>query len=90
MRKSETLVQYTKENIRQLIRNNIKRGQGKLLPYMINRFQWTYFPKLKIVPRFPLNIDIEVSSRCNLACDHCFRQYMDIKENQLMDAGTYK
>jgi len=90
MRKNETSVQYTKESLKDFIRNHLRRGEGKLLSYIINRIQWTYYPKWRIVSRFPLNIDIEVSSICNLQCDHCFRQYMDMGESGLMPMEMYK
>ena len=70
--------------------NEIRRGKGHLPSYFWNRIQWNYFHKFNIVPKFPLNVDIEVSSKCNLRCDHCFRQYLDIKENDFMPFDLYK
>ena len=72
------------------ITNHLRRGKGHLLPYLWNRFQWEYFPRMNIVPRFPLNVDIESSSKCNIKCKHCFRQYMDIEESAFMPFGLYK
>ena len=89
MKKSETLVQFSCETNFQYLKNEYRRSKNKLLPYIYNRIQWKYFPK-KIVPPFPLNIDIEVSSKCQIVCDHCFRQYMDIKENDFMPLDMYK
>jgi len=89
MKKSETLVQFTFETNREYWQNEYRRAKGKVLSYISNRFQWKYFPK-RIVPAFPLNIDIEVSSKCQIQCDHCFTQYMDIGENGFMPLEMYK
>jgi len=89
MKKSETLTQFSCETDREYLRNEYRRSKGKLLAYLLNRFQWNYFPK-RITPRFPLNVDIEVSSRCQIQCEHCFRQYMDVGENDLMPLEVYK
>lgn len=72
------------------ILNHLRRGRGHLPAYLWNRFQWSYFHRLGIVPRFPLNVDIESSSACTLKCDHCFRQYMDMKESTLMNMDMYR
>lgn len=89
MKKSETLVQFSCETTWEYWRNEYRRSKGKLLSYLWNRYQWKYYPR-KHVPPFPLNVDIEVSSKCQLICDHCFRQYMDIGENDLMPLEMYK
>lgn len=89
MKKSETLVQFTFETNQEFIKNEYRRAKGKILSYAWNRIQWKYFPK-KITPGFPLNIDIEVSSKCQIKCDHCFTQYMDIGENDFMSLDMYK
>lgn len=89
MKKSETLVQFSCETNLEYLRNEWRRAHGKALPYLLNRLQWKYAPR-RVVPKFPLNIDIEVSSKCQLECDHCFRQYMDIGENQFMPLEQYR
>ncbi|MBU1248326.1 MAG: radical SAM protein [Proteobacteria bacterium] len=90
MRKSETNVQFSCENFPEYVKNELRRSRGKRFAYLKNRYQWTTYPKKRIVPPFPLNIDIEVSSKCQLVCEHCFRQYMDIVENDLMPLKMYK
>lgn len=89
MKKSETLAQFSCETEWEYLKNEYKRSKGKLFPYIANRYQWKYYPRKK-VPDFPLNLDIEVSSKCQLLCTHCFRQYMDIKENEFMPLEMYK
>lgn len=89
MKKSETLVQFSCETGTEYWRNEFRRARGKIISYIWNRLQWKYFPR-KIVPSFPLNIDIEISSRCQILCEHCFRQYVDVGENDLMPLSLYK
>lgn len=89
MRKSETLAQFSCESRYEYWKNEYRRSKGKLFSYIWNRYKWKYYPKKK-VPGFPLNIDIEVSSKCQIQCDHCFRQYMDVGENDLMSLDMYK
>ncbi len=72
------------------LRNHLRRGRGHLLAYAWNRLQWNWFHRFKRVPKFPLNIDIESSSDCSLKCDHCFRQYMDMKESGRMEMDLYR
>lgn len=89
MKKSETLVQFSCESNWEYLRNELRRSRGKFISYMINRYQWKYYPRKK-VPAFPLNVDIEVSSRCQIQCAHCFRQQMDIGEDGFMSLDLYK
>jgi radical SAM protein with 4Fe4S-binding SPASM domain len=85
-----THLQHDMGGWREKLMSHYRRGQGHLLAYIWNRFQWDYNHKLGRVPSFPLNIDIEASSTCALRCDHCFRQYMDMKEDGHMDLDLYK
>ena len=90
MKKSETLVQFSCENQWEYVRNEWRRSRGKLLSYIQNRYAWKTYPPKRVVAPFPLNVDIEVSSRCQLKCTHCFRQYMDIGENDFMPLEMYR
>lgn len=90
MRKSETLTQFSCESRFEYLRNEWRRSRGKRLAYIVNRHMWNRYPRKNKVPAFPLNVDIEVSSRCQLLCTHCFRQYMDIGENDLMPLEMYR
>lgn len=90
MRKSETLVQFSCETRGEYLRNEWRRGRGKLLAYAANRYAWSTYPRKRKVAPFPLNIDIEASSVCQLKCTHCFRQYMDIGENGFMPLDLYR
>ncbi|RJP21635.1 MAG: radical SAM/SPASM domain-containing protein [Candidatus Omnitrophota bacterium] len=88
MKKSETLTQFSCESFSEYIRNEYRRARGKMVSYLLNRYQWKYYP-VKKVPSFPLNVDIEVSSKCQLKCTHCFRQYMDMGEDHYMPLNMY-
>jgi len=90
MKKSETQVQFSCETRWEYIQNEWRRGKGKLLAYLANRYAWKTYPRKRKVAPFPLNVDIEVSSVCQLKCTHCFRQYMDIKENGFMPMDLYR
>jgi uncharacterized radical SAM superfamily Fe-S cluster-containing enzyme len=41
--------------------------------YREYRDKWSYNPNNNIVERFPLNLDIEPTNRCNLKCPFCYR-----------------
>lgn len=41
------------------------------LSFFWYRLKWNYFPRLNIVPSFPLHVDIEVTDACNLRCIMC-------------------
>jgi radical SAM protein with 4Fe4S-binding SPASM domain len=45
--------------------------------YWEYRKNWSKFPNEKIVPDFPLNVDIETTDLCNLKCPMCARTIMD-------------
>jgi sulfatase maturation enzyme AslB (radical SAM superfamily) len=47
------------------------------LYYFQNRYQWFNYPKWNYVAPFPLHVDFEASSNCNLACPMCFRRHME-------------
>jgi MoaA/NifB/PqqE/SkfB family radical SAM enzyme len=89
-RESETKVQFSMNTPEQDDLVEYKRGKGKEFEYSQFKYQWDVYPKIRKVPDFPLNIDIEVCSCCNILCDHCFRQYLDIGKEGYMDFDMYK
>ncbi len=89
MKYSETGTQISTETQFEVFTNELRRSKGKRLAYLKNRWQWKYWPRNK-VPDFPLNIDIESSSQCQIACDHCFRQYMPMNEDEHMSLDLFK
>lgn len=49
-----------------------KRAEGHFFGYLKNRIIWYFFPRYKLLTRFPTHIDIEISSRCQLNCPMCY------------------
>ena len=47
------------------------------LHYFKNRFQWYHYPKWRYMGLFPLHVDFEASSCCNLSCSMCFRRHFE-------------
>lgn len=69
------------------------RSRGHLFAYLLNRFQWHYFPRLRRVCRFPGHVDIEISSICNMRCPMCYTITEDFKsgvKKEFMDFGLFK
>jgi sulfatase maturation enzyme AslB (radical SAM superfamily) len=65
-----------------------KRGFGCERAYRKNRRQWTEFPRRQYIADYPLHVDIELSSLCNLKCPMCYTITNEFKEKvnaKLMD-----
>ncbi len=59
------------------------------------RRKWVENPKNNVVEDFPLNLDLEVTSYCNLRCPMCYRTIADLDASQdpslgYMDWELYK
>lgn len=48
------------------------RGAGVEAAYAENRRQWSGFPQAKHVAEYPLHVDLELASICNLRCPMCY------------------
>lgn len=48
------------------------RGEGWEEAYATYRRNWSEYPKKQFVSEYPLQVDIELSSLCNLRCPMCF------------------
>jgi radical SAM protein with 4Fe4S-binding SPASM domain len=57
-----------------------KRGAGWKVGYSEYRKNWSDFPKKQIVSDYPLLVDIELSSLCNLKCPMCYTITQEFKE----------
>jgi len=57
--------------------------------YRQYRQKWEEYPRQKIVGRFPLHLDIEATSFCNLKCSFCITTHADFK-NGLMSYKVFK
>lgn len=69
------------------------RGEGWETEYATYRRNWTEYPQNQFVSEYPLLVDIELSSICNLTCPMCytitdeFKKQVDTKR---MDWELYK
>lgn len=72
---------------------NLKRGNGHLLAYVLDRFRWHVYPRIHHVSSFPTHIDLELSNACNLNCPMCYTTTDEFKSNvqkTLMDFNLFK
>jgi len=54
------------------IKFDLNRSKGHLIAFLSNRIKWHYYPRLNHVNKFPLHIDLELSSACDLHCPMCY------------------
>lgn len=95
--KMDTREMKTKINVTQLCMDDAERqrlweeDRRYPLHYFQNRFQWFNYPKWNHVYKFPLHVDFEASSRCNLSCPMCFRRHFENEQEFVdMDFDLYK
>ena len=84
--------QFTLEPPEREIEFERKRGFGVEDAYRENRRQWTEFPKQQYVADYPLHVDIELSSLCNLKCPMCYTITEEFKKKvnaKLMDYDLF-
>ena len=67
---------------------NFILNQGNFIDYFFNRINWYMGPKNGIVTPFPLHVDIESASTCNMNCPMCYRDIM--KESGQMEFDVFK
>ena len=70
-----------------------KRGRGYLLGYLLNRFRWHYYPRLRYVSKFPDHVDVEISTHCNMYCPMCYTRTEEFKNSvkrQFMSFDLFK
>ena len=53
--------------------------------FLLNRVQWYLYSKTRYVPKFPIHVDYEASSLCNMKCPMCFRPYRADQNDGNMD-----
>ncbi|MNK65809.1 molybdenum cofactor biosynthesis protein A [compost metagenome] len=69
-----------------------KRGFGCEAAYRENRLNWTRFAREQIVSDYPLHVDIELASLCNLRCPMCYTITEEFKQKvnaKLMDFEVF-
>ncbi len=57
------------------------RGYGWEDEYRAYRANWVEFPRRHYVPEYPLNVDIELSTACNLHCPMCYTITEEFKKS---------
>ncbi len=60
-----------------------------VLGHIWNRFEWHWYPRLKVVRSYPIHIDIETSSKCQLKCPMCFRAHRLVENQGIMPPELY-
>ena len=69
------------------------RGEGWETEYRHYRNHWSDFPKRQFVAEYPLLVDMELSTLCNLRCPMCYTITDEFKQKVhagLMDFGLFK
>lgn len=72
---------------------NRNRAFGVEEEYRRNRREWEEFPRSFHVAEYPLLVDIELSSLCNLRCPFCYTlsdEYKSKVSTQLMDFALFR
>ncbi len=80
--------QFSLETPDRLARFEANRGFGVEREYRENRRLWTEYPQKHHVSDYPLHVDIELSSLCNLQCPMCYTITAEFKQKvnaKLMD-----
>lgn len=84
--------QFTLETPEREAQFEQKRGFGVDDAYRENRRQWTEFPQMQYVADYPLHVDIELASVCNLRCPMCYTITEEFKKKvnaKLMDYDLF-
>jgi radical SAM protein with 4Fe4S-binding SPASM domain len=63
-------------------------NQGNFLLYFLNRVNWYLGPENRVVAPFPLHVDLESASTCNMNCPMCYRDMLD--ETGQMEVDLFK
>lgn len=69
------------------------KGEGWDEEYKQYRVHWEEYPKKQFVSKYPLLVDIELASLCNLKCPMCYTITDEFKEKvnaKFMDFDLYK
>lgn len=69
------------------------RGEGWEATYAEYRRKWSVFPKTQVVSEYPLLVDLELASVCNLKCPMCYTispQFKEKVNTQLMEFELFK
>lgn len=64
-----------------------------MFSYLMNRFRWHIYPRLRYTGRLPDHVDVEISSICNMRCPMCYtttEEYKKKVKRTLMDLELFK
>ena len=84
--------QFSLEPPERLARFESNRGFGVEEDYLENRMLWTVYAQKQYVSDYPLHVDIELSSLCNLQCPMCYTITPDFKKKvntMMMDYALF-
>lgn len=65
-------------------------SRRNILGYLKNRIGWHCYPRIKLVRAYPLHVDIELSSHCQLKCPMCFRHHRPIEKMGHMSFDVFR
>ncbi|RJP21633.1 MAG: radical SAM/SPASM domain-containing protein [Candidatus Omnitrophota bacterium] len=63
-------------------------NQGHFIDYFFNRLSWYLGPKNALIAPFPLHVDLEASSACNMRCPMCYND--QLQEIGKMDFSLFQ
>jgi len=63
-------------------------NQGHFVDYFLNRINWFVAPQNEYVTSFPLHVDLESASTCNMNCPMCYRD--GLKETGQMEMDLFQ
>jgi radical SAM protein with 4Fe4S-binding SPASM domain len=66
-----------------------KISDDKILSYLVYRYQFKYYPRLKKETKFPIYILIEPVSSCNLKCPMCFQSDKSFIKKEFMGKMSF-
>jgi radical SAM protein with 4Fe4S-binding SPASM domain len=69
-----------------LMRSNEERGEGEYMEY---RKKWNENPINDVIEDFPIHLDLEANTNCNLKCFMCFQSF-DPPKHDRMDIKIFK
>lgn len=71
---------YSLESVERELSYEKKKSQGWEEDYKLYRHHWNSYPENRYVAEYPLNVDIELTTLCNLKCPMCFTTSEDYKK----------
>lgn len=61
---------------------NKRRAFGHNKEYIENRLQWSDYPSKKFISDYPIHVDLELASLCDLNCPMCYTITEEFKSSQ--------